>query len=155
MEGVDNQLEIVFVQELPGITTHFGSDHATWHRVVRFDADIERVFVVHQMHDGSLSGGVTFLWLLLDEVVDDGGACPLGGVQLPVEPRRRSGSPGFDVEAFVRGLRTGGSRHLRRLRHVRLTVGLGRRSAGGKTDHRKGERSGSTCRRHSPFTSHN
>ena len=83
VERVDDELKVVFVQQLPRVAPHLGRDDSVRDRVIRLDADIERLRVIHEAHHRAFGGGVPLRRLLLHELVDDCGALPRGFVRAP------------------------------------------------------------------------
>ena len=87
VEGVENDLEVVLVEQPQGIAPHLGGDDAVRFRVVGLHADVEGLGVVEQPHHGLLGSRFALGGLLLDEIVDDRGLQPDLLVEAPVDLR--------------------------------------------------------------------
>ena len=76
MEGVEDDLEVVLVEQAERVAPHLGGDDAVGLRVVGLDTEVEGLGVVEQPHHGLLGRRLAFRRLLLDELVDDRGLQP-------------------------------------------------------------------------------
>ena len=70
VEGVEDDLEVVFVEQPVGVAPHFGG--ADGQRREGANADVEAAFVVEDAHLGAIGRGQALLRLLLHEPIDDG-----------------------------------------------------------------------------------
>ena len=84
VEGVEDDLDIVLLEQAVRVAAHLGRDDGRRRRVVRVDADVEVPRVVGDADLGPFGGGLAFRGLLLNEL-----------------PCRRRGGPGRVVQHAV------------------------------------------------------
>ena len=85
VEGIEDDLKTVLVQNPVRVTPHLGRNNAVWIGVVSANTHVEIFGVVQDKDLGSFGGRRSFLRLLLNELVDHGGLLPDGVIQHAVE----------------------------------------------------------------------
>jgi hypothetical protein len=79
VKGVEDDLEVVFVEQAIGIAPHFRSRDRQ--RRIRAHADVEMALVVKNANLGAIGGRRAFLRLLLEKAIDDGSRLPGGLIE--------------------------------------------------------------------------
>ena len=74
MEGVEDHLEVVFVEQAVRVAPHFGRHHRL--RGMGVNADVEVALVIEHPHLGAVGGRLSLLRLLLRKRVDGLGRLP-------------------------------------------------------------------------------
>ena len=106
VEGIDDDLEVVFLQDAVRVASHLGGDERA--RVVGTHTDEERAGFVDQPNFRSFSSGSAFGGLLLGERVDDGRGLPHLFVQDAIEVRDFVDAAGFGLIDLAIGGGRGG-----------------------------------------------
>jgi hypothetical protein len=88
IEGVDDQLEVVLVEEPVGVAAHLGGHDAGGLRVERMDRDQQRAAVIEDADLGPLCGRGAFARLLLRELGEERRPLPDLVVEHPVDTWR-------------------------------------------------------------------
>jgi hypothetical protein len=105
VEGVDDDLEVVLVEEAVRIAAHLGGDDRFGS--IGVDADVDVLVVVEDTDFGAIARRLSFVRFLLRERVDGSGGLPDGFVEDPVDLRRVGRLAGVDRRAFAACLREG------------------------------------------------